>query len=214
MGRSRCRAVPIALLVIVVLGGCLAPVSTPDGISSTPGDGSAETSDRTENSRFVSDGTSTSGDPIERQSQQQTDKPADAGAAETTATVPDSRSGPRLAEPISTNATLDRSEITFYPDNATIRYVAAYRHTNHEAVVNGTATPECEPVYEFVPVGEWLAVEAPYAGADAVHERVTSRLAGNHSLSTGVSSTENGTRVTVATRTLLSRDGEVSRPRT
>ncbi|WP_136688608.1 hypothetical protein [Halorhabdus amylolytica] len=186
MAFDREHVLPFALLVVVVSGGCLAPIG-----------GAAES-------------TPTAADATERQAPDDASAgDAEDGPRESGTDLDDSRSGPGLAEAISTNGTLDRSEITYYPDNDTIRYVAAYHHTNHEEVVNGTAPPDREPIYEFVPAEEWLAVQAPYAGADAVREQVTSRLAGNHSLSTGVSSADNGTRVTVATRTLLSRDGEV-----
>ncbi|WP_135663710.1 hypothetical protein [Halorhabdus rudnickae] len=185
MAFERKHVLPLALFTVLVVGGCLGPIGS------------------------AGEGTPTATDDLAQQAPDDTDSDSDDGPRETAIDLNDSRSGPGLADPIATNDTLDRSEITYYPDNDTIRYVAAYRHTNHEEVPNGTETPDREPVYEFVPVEEWLAVQAPYAGADAVHERVTSRLEGTHSLSTGVSATDNGTRVTVATRTLLSRDGEI-----
>jgi len=203
-------ALPFALLTIVVLAGCLAPMGTSGDGSTT--DDALEQPDRTDSTPPKSGAESPAEEaPGNGQSSGIADDGSTPGQGteDGSTEVPDSRSGPGLAEPISVNTTLNRSGLRYYPDNDTIRYVAAYRHSNHEAVANGSATPEREPVYESVPVEEWLAVEAPYAGADAVRERITARLDGTHSLSTGVSSTDNGSRIMVATRTLLSREGEV-----
>lgn len=57
------------------------------------------------------------------------------------------------------------------PDGA-VPYVAARRHTNHDAVAAGHAPPEREPVWATMPVDRWLRIEA----ANAAEHRVNAML--------------------------------------
>ncbi|AUV83207.1 hypothetical protein C2R22_17440 [Salinigranum rubrum] len=111
-------------------------------------------------------------------------------------------------EPISTReAYVDGEEYTYLPEENAVEYVSAYRHTNHEAVENGSA-PEREPVYDTVPFERWGRVRCASVAASTVAETTADRL-GHAELDASVGITSRGgvPTVTVARTITYDRQG-------
>ncbi|KAB1198016.1 MULTISPECIES: hypothetical protein [Haloferax] len=87
----------------------------------------------------------------------------------------------------------DRDHITYVPENDTIQYVAAWRHTNHEEVEAGEK-PKREAVYDTISFDEWAERRCVFAAARAAADHVRSELdvAESRSISGGVSSRVEG----------------------
>ncbi|SFK86800.1 hypothetical protein SAMN04487950_1529 [Halogranum rubrum] len=90
---------------------------------------------------------------------------------------------------VSTNETVTDENVEYLPETDEVRYVAAWRHTNHEEVEEGEK-PEREPVYETVPFEEWADVESANIAAKHVRDVVGETLP-TEALSFGVTG-ENG----------------------
>ncbi len=69
-----------------------------------------------------------------------------------------------------------------------VRVVAAYRHTNHEAVANGSEPPTSEPVYEWLPFERWAEAECASVAAESVRSAIEKRLGSVAGLGVGVES--------------------------
>lgn len=106
----------------------------------------------------------------------------------------------------------ERDDITYVPENDTVRYVAAWRHTNHEDVEAGE-TPEREATYDTVPFTEWATRRCIFAAARAGADHVRSELdiAVPRSISGGVSSSVDGeeTAAIVESVETYDRDGNL-----
>lgn len=50
------------------------------------------------------------------------------------------------------------------------------RHTNHEAVENGTEPPQREPVYYTIPYDEWVVIETAHDAASRVKQQIASKI--------------------------------------
>lgn len=133
-------------------------------------------------------------------------------ATETATPIPDVGPGPHPGhgEPISTNASGTPEDVRYFPENDTIRYVAAWRHANHEEVVEEGVPPEREPVYEYIAFEEWTEFHAPDVGREAVSTGLLRRLDGADrgvSVAVGVRNAER--RVIVKRVTTKDREGRV-----
>lgn len=114
---------------------------------------------------------------------------------------------PGEADPISVSKTVE--DVTYVPENETVRIVAAYRHTNHEAVENGSEPLEREPVYEEIPWERWAGTECSHVAGEAVAERLTETFGEDHGASVGVGSRRiDGPPVVVEYAVTYGRDGE------
>ncbi|WP_411967385.1 hypothetical protein [Haloferax sp. YSSS75] len=69
----------------------------------------------------------------------------------------------------------DRENVAYIPENDTVRYVAAWRHTNHEEVEAGEK-PEREATYDTLPFTEWATRRCTLAAARAAADHVRSEL--------------------------------------
>ncbi|KAB1187365.1 MULTISPECIES: hypothetical protein [Haloferax] len=122
---------------------------------------------------------------------------AGGGSGGNTASLPDGK-GPVRGESdaeVTVREVEDRENIAYIPENDTIRYVSAWRHTNHEAVEAGEK-PEREAVYDTLPFTEWAARRCTFAAARAAADHVRTELdvADPRSISGGVSSRVEGER--------------------
>ncbi|WP_139246790.1 hypothetical protein [Halogranum amylolyticum] len=91
------------------------------------------------------------------------------------------------AEAITTQRKITRDSVAYLEKTHEVRIVAAYRHTNHEAVENG-APPEREPVHESIPFERWAETESAFVGAEAVQTAIFDQTSnGEQSISVGVS---------------------------
>ncbi|RDI72119.1 hypothetical protein [Halopelagius longus] len=113
---------------------------------------------------------------------------------------------PGEADPVSVSKTVE--DVAYVPENETVRIVAAYRHANHEAVVNGSEPPEREPVYEEIPWERWAEAECATVASKAVAERLADELDGNGGASVGVTAGDDGLFVSVEYVVTYDRDGE------
>lgn len=141
-----------------------------------------------------------------------TDDGADATTVASPTAVPDVGSGPHRGrgEPLSTNATGTPEDVRYFAGNDTIRYVAGWRHANHEAVVEEGAPPVREPVYEYTPVEDWVATHAADVGAGAVRRALPRRLGVSEpGVSVGFGGRDGERYVIVERTTLRNREGTV-----
>ncbi|WP_132059595.1 hypothetical protein [Halorussus amylolyticus] len=109
---------------------------------------------------------------------------------------------------VNATTTVERDEIEYIAANDTVRYVAAYRHSNPDEVENGSE-PEREPVYEHVPFEEWVETECASVGAERVNEAMSERLGDAEGVSAGVTNDDGELKIFVAHETTLNRDGDV-----
>ncbi|WP_380677384.1 hypothetical protein [Salinigranum sp. GCM10025319] len=113
-------------------------------------------------------------------------------------------------EPISTReAFVDGDEYTYLNDSNAVRYVSAYRHTNREAIENGSA-PEREPVYDTIPFARWGRTRCASAAATAVAETTADRLdRAELTASVGITSRHGDLSVLVVRTVTRDRDGDL-----
>lgn len=113
-------------------------------------------------------------------------------------------------EPISTRETyVDGEEYTYLPEERAVQYVSAYRHTNHEAVENGSK-PERKPVYDTVSFEHWGEVRCASVAATAVAETTAERL-GHEELDASVGVTSRGGVPTVVVSRTVTYDRQGNR---
>ena len=115
-------------------------------------------------------------------------------------------------EPTSVERTVEDEDLEYLPETDEVRYVAAYRHTNHEEVENGSK-PEREPVYETVPFDRWARTECLSIGAKGVNDALDERLDGEtEGISAGFGRIdgESESRIGVWIETALNRAGEIT----
>jgi len=107
------------------------------------------------------------------------------------------------------NRTVTDENLTYLPERDAVRYVEMWRHSNHDAVENGSR-PEREPVYGTMPFEDWGAIECSSVTADgvwAVIEARTDSPLDGVTVGSGVS--DDRRRVTVTRQTTVDRDGSV-----
>lgn len=111
------------------------------------------------------------------------------------------------ADPITTEAVETGENVEYVDAEHAVRYVAAWRHTNQEAVAEG-AEPEREPVYETVPFEQWARTECVSAAATAAAGHAGETL-GTDAVGSGITSTVEGRELAavVSVETVLDRDG-------
>ena len=110
---------------------------------------------------------------------------------------------------VTTEVVETDENVEYIAENDTVRYVAAWKHTNHEEVQEG-AEPERKPVYETTPFDSWARTEAYTAAAKAAAEHANTKLGGNE-VGGGITSTIEGKDLApiVSVQTVLDREGEV-----
>lgn len=112
------------------------------------------------------------------------------------------------ADPVTVERTVDDEELEYLEATDEVRYVAAYRHTNHDEVENASK-PEREPVYETTPFERWGETECAHAAALEVGDIIENAFDGGANTSPGVT-TRDGKKVVEADyHTHLDRDGDV-----
>ncbi|MFC7077472.1 hypothetical protein [Haloarcula halophila] len=126
-------------------------------------------------------------------------------------TLSDSR-GPTRGESdaeVTTEVVETDENVEYVESEHAVRYVAAWKHTNHEEVKEG-AKPEREPVYETVPFEQWARTEAFTAAARAAAEHANGAL-GTDEVGSGITSSVDGTDLApfVSVETVLDREGEI-----
>jgi len=98
-------------------------------------------------------------------------------------------SGPVRGEsPVEVRASVteDDERVEYVDANESVRYVAAWRHTNQEEVRNGSK-PEREPVYEWIPFERRARTECVSAAAAAAADHANEAL-GTDAVGGGTSS--------------------------
>ena len=112
--------------------------------------------------------------------------------------------------PISTRETfVDGDEYTYLNDSNAVEYVSAYRHTNREAIENGSA-PEREPVYDTIPFARWGRTRCASVAATAVAETTAERLdRAELTASVGITSRHDDLSVFVARTVTRDREGDL-----
>lgn len=192
-----------SVLIAVALGGagCMGPTAGPD-----PGDGAASGPNRTgpTNDRATqSDPAAESGDEQATDGDEPAETPVD----------PDPEGPVRAENDATSTRTVEDDENVELSESGEVRYVAAWRHTNGEAVRNGEEPPEREPVYETTDWERWAPIHARHAGATraAAHAADELGLGDRDGISAGTSSdiVEDGTAAVVEISTTLDREGEV-----
>ncbi|MFC6977082.1 hypothetical protein ACFQL1_23935 [Halomicroarcula sp. GCM10025709] len=110
---------------------------------------------------------------------------------------------------MSTEVVETDENVEYIAENDTVRYVAAWKHTNHDEVQEG-AKPEHKPVYETTPFDEWARTEAFVAAAKAAAEHANAEL-GVDEVGGGITSTIDGKELApiVSVQTVLDREGDV-----
>lgn len=113
------------------------------------------------------------------------------------------------SEPITAQFVEDDEHVTYVPSEDSVRFVAAWRHTNHEEVEDG-AKPEREPVYDTTPYEQWAQTECHFVAARAAADHVRNEF-GTDDISGGVTSTIEGEDLAavVSISSVLDRDGAV-----
>lgn len=117
---------------------------------------------------------------------------------------------PGNATPIAVRTQIDDESILYSESNDSVRYVAGWRHVNHEAMEQG-APPTREPMYEWVPFGRWAVPACASAASEAVRDHLDAELDGDLDpwLSVGGRGRVGDVSIEVAVETVLDRDGEV-----
>ena len=127
-------------------------------------------------------------------------------------TLPDgpwTESGARVAVVDGTmvvNRTGADGNVTYLPERDAVRYVEAWRHSDHDAVENGTGSGR-EPVYEYMPFEEWGAIECSWAAVESVLTVVEHRT--DRPLDGVTAGTGGDGHITVSRQTTVGRDGTV-----
>ncbi|WP_459191855.1 hypothetical protein [Halosimplex sp. J119] len=107
------------------------------------------------------------------------------------------------------NRTLSDEHAEYLQSSDSVRYVKAWRHSNHEEVENGSS-PEREPVYGIMSFETWGRIQCSSTAADGVwtvlKERTTDSLDGVH---TGSDTSDDQIQITVMRTTTIGRDGTV-----
>lgn len=102
-------------------------------------------------------------------------------------------------------------EVEYLEEDDEVRYVAAWRHTNRDAVEEGEP-PEREPVYETTPFDRWSETQCLSAAATAASEYVAEEL-GIEGIAGGITSRIDDADVDraaiVTIHTSLDRDGDL-----
>jgi hypothetical protein len=110
---------------------------------------------------------------------------------------------------VSVETTANESKYEYIESENAVRYIAAYRHSNPEAVENGSS-PTREPVYDTIPFERWAETQCAHVGSQKVAEVMEARLDGNTSEVNAGVTTQNGSQTVIVTRsTVFDRDGEV-----
>lgn len=102
------------------------------------------------------------------------------------------------------------ADLTDHPEKEIPR-LKALRHTNHEAVVNGTEAPELEPVYYTIPRDEFVRIEGTYNAA----QKLDNRLGNPDSIEFGVKRSDGRSDdlvISVEHQTIKHRDGKIVEP--
>jgi hypothetical protein len=100
------------------------------------------------------------------------------------------------------------AELTDDPSQEVPR-LKGMRHTNHEAIVNGTEPPELEPIYYTIPRDEFVRIETRYDAARKIRKRV-----GNDpQIHVGVRRQQDNLIVNVTHETVQRHDGDVDEPK-
>ena len=106
--------------------------------------------------------------------------------------------------------TVTNPDLRYNESRDAVRVVVAYRHTNHEAVANGSEPPTREPVYEWLPFDRWAETECATVAAKAVRGAIEKRLGSVTGLGVGGGGGSDGDRVVSAhLTTTYDRDGNV-----
>jgi hypothetical protein len=108
-------------------------------------------------------------------------------------------------DPISVERTITDPELDYLPEEDAVRYPAYYRRTGRGPDGQPTRTT----VYETTPFADWAATETASVAADEVSAVADERLAGDPTLSVGITNREGEMAVTAELTTTLNRDGTV-----
>lgn len=102
----------------------------------------------------------------------------------------------------------DDANVEYIEGDHAVRYVARWRHTNHEEVQEGDP-PEREPVYERTPFEDWAKIQCFTAAARVGAEHANDEL-GTDEVSGGITNSIEGEDIVavVSVETILDRDGE------
>lgn len=134
------------------------------------------------------------------------DSSADTAAPTTQAVSPSVRAN---QSNVRVETAANESKYEYLESENAVRYVAAYRHSNPEAVESGSP-PTREPVYDTIPFERWAETECVHVGSKRVAEVMASRLGKNASEVTAGVTTQNGSKTIIVTRsTTVDRDGDV-----
>lgn len=142
--------------------GCLGGAPAADGVG---GDGAANVSTGT-------DGPT----PRPSASAATTDPPDTPAAASSAAASTDALARPARGADVTVSRTVTDPDPRYDGSRDAVRIVAAYRHTNHEAVANGSEPPTREPLYEWLPFERWAETECASVAAEAVRDATEKRL--------------------------------------
>jgi len=108
-------------------------------------------------------------------------------------------------DPISVERTITDPDLDYLPEEDAVRYPAYYRRTGRGPDGQPTRTT----VYETTPFADWAATETASVAADEVSAVADERLAGDPTLSVGITNREGEMAVTAELTTTLNRDGTV-----
>lgn len=101
-------------------------------------------------------------------------------------------------------------DVEYLADDDAVRYVAAWRHANHDAVENGSEAPTREPVYETTPFEDWAETRCVSAAAGAAAGHANDEL-DTDEVGGGITSAVQGhdLAAVVSVTTTLDREGDV-----
>lgn len=207
------RAILVGL-GLVATAGCMGPEagSGPSGDAAAGGGGSAPnaSSNGSDGGRDAA-GNDAVGDD-EAESDGSADQPADEPGDEPEYQEP--RGPVRGAHDATPSVEVveqdEEGENTTLTDDGAVRYVAGWRHTNHEEVEAGEP-PEREPFYETTEWERWAEIQTRHAAAREAAEHAAAELGVEEGISSGSSSrvVDDGSVAVVSTTTTLDREGEV-----
>ena len=128
--------------------------------------------------------------------------PTDGSVADT----PDDRGPIRPdGDPVSVERTVTDPDLEYLPERDAVRYPARYKRTGRGPEGQPTRTT----IYETTPFEDWAATETASVAAEKVTAVADERIAGDPTLSVGITKRDGEMAVTAQLTTTLNREGTV-----
>lgn len=108
-------------------------------------------------------------------------------------------------EPVSVERTITDPDLEYLPDQDAVRYPAYYKRTGRGPDGQPTRTT----LYETTPFADWAATETASVAAEEVDAIADERIAGDPTLSVGITNRDGEVAVTAQLTTVLNREGTV-----